>query len=73
MKKKGSTINNYKKNEIQTLAEHSTPFKLPFIRATGLTSQTQKKKLLLSSFPSITKYLNQCELFHFSYEVENLR
>lgn len=58
MKKKDSTINNYKKNEIQTLAEHSTPFKLPFVKATGLTSQNQKKKLL-SSFPSITKYLSK--------------
>lgn len=43
MKKEGSTINNYKKNEMQTLAEHSTPLKLPLVRATGLTSQNQKK------------------------------
>jgi len=32
MKKEGSSINNYKKNEMQTLAEHSTTFKLPFHR-----------------------------------------
>lgn len=32
MKKEGSSINNYKKNEMQMLAEHSKPFKLPFHR-----------------------------------------